>query len=367
MRRILSGLCLLILAGLAACGHRDQNIKIGYAGVLTGPDGQLGTKTLNGSIIALDEWNAKGGVLGKKVEIIQRDDEGKPNQAAAVAHELCGSGIVAVIGHFNSGCTIPASTIYHENHVLEITPASTDPEVTEHGIPTLFRLCGRDDQQGRVSAEYAATKLGLKKVAILHNKTAYGQGLAEEFKRRFTELGGTVTSFVGVPEEELNFRADISRIKSEGIDGIFWGGMYGQGGPLFNQLREAGENIPFISGDGCFEQEFVNTVGNNAQGAFLSFGPDYTSKPEVKPFLEAYRKKFGTEGPYSIYGYEAMNILLGAIRESGSTNPQKLAETIRSHSWDTTMGTVQFDAKGDLTKANFIIWTIRDGKLVPVE
>lgn len=357
----------MVVAMLAGCGHSDKNIKIGYGGVLTGPDGQLGTKTLNGSLVAVDEWNAKGGVLGKQVEIIQRDDEAKPNQAVGVAQELCASGVVAVIGHFNSGCTIPASSIYQENNILEITPASTNPQVTERGIPTLFRLCGRDDQQGRVSAEYAATKLNLKKVAVLHNKSAYGQGLAEEFKRRFTELGGTVTSFVGVPQEELNFRAEISRVKSEGVDGVFWGGMYAQGGPFFNQLREAGLGLPFLSGEGCFEQEFVNTVGNNATGAFLSFGPDYTAKPEAKHFLEKYRKDYGDEGPYSIYGYEAMNILLGAIQESGSTDAKKLAATIRSHKWETTMGTLQFDGKGDLTKTNFIIWTVKNGKLVPVE
>lgn len=356
----------MVVAFLIACSQGDKTIKVGYGGVLTGPDGQLGAKTLNGSLVALEEWNAKGGVLGKQVEMIQRDDEGKPNQAVGVAHELCSSGIVAVIGHFNSGCTIPASTIYQQNNILEITPASTNPQVTERGIPTLFRLCGRDDQQGRVSAEYA-NKIGLKKVAILHNKSAYGQGLAEEFKRRFTELGGTVTSFVGVPQEELNFRAEISRVKGEGVDGVFWGGMYAQGGPLFNQLREAAVELPFLSGEGCFEQEFVSTVGNHAQGAFLTFGPDYTSKPMAKPFLEQYRKKFGDEGPYSIYGYESMNILLGAIQESASTDPKKLAATIRSHPWETTMGTLQFDDKGDLTKANFIIWTVKDGKLVPAE
>lgn len=360
---------LALLPLLAGCGQRgaSDTIKIGSAGVRTGPDGQIGSTMFHGTSLAVQEWNDRGGVLGKKIELIERDDEGKPQQAVAVAHELTDSNVVAVIGHFNSGCTSPASAIYQSKNILEITPASTNPQITEQGISTLFRLCGRDDQQGSVSAEYAWERLGVKKVAVLHNKTAYGQGLAEEFQKRFTSLGGTITSFTGVSADELDFRANLSVLKSQAPEAVFWGGMYAQGGPLYNQMRQAGMEIPFLGGEGCWEQEFVNTIGGDAKGVFITFGPDYKTKPASQPFLEKYRKQFGEEGPYTIYGYEAANILLGAIQEAGTTESKKVAEVIRSHAWETSMGTIQFNEKGDLAKANFIIWTVRAGKLVPVE
>ncbi|MBV9464089.1 MAG: branched-chain amino acid ABC transporter substrate-binding protein, partial [Verrucomicrobiae bacterium] len=257
---------LLVFAGLAAlviligsCKPQANTLKIGLAGVRTGADGQIGSTMFDGAQIAIDEWNAKGGVLGKKVDPVSRDDEGKPNQAVAVAQELIAEGVVAVIGHFNSGCTIPASEIYNQNHILQITPASTNPQVTERGFKTIFRNCGRDDQQGVVAAHYAKEKLGLTKIAVLHNKTPYGQGLAEEVRKTFTAIGGQVPVFQGVGGEEMDFRANVSNIKSSGAQAIFWGGMYGQAGPLFVQLRQAGLTIPFLSGDGVIEKQFINT------------------------------------------------------------------------------------------------------------
>lgn len=349
---------------LGACQKSESVVKIGFAGVQTGSDGQIGTTMFYGSQIAVDEWNAKGGLLGKKIAAITRDDEGKPNQAVAVAQELVSEGVVAVIGHFNSGCTIPSSEIYRQNGILQITPGSTNPQVTERGFRTLFRIVGRDDQQGVVAATYARNTLKVSKIAVLHNKTAYGQGLGEEVRKTFEKLGGEVVLFSGISGEEMDFRATLSAVRSSGAQAVFWGGMYGQAGPLLVQLRDSGLDLPFLSGDGTIVQEFLNTAGAKATGVYLTFGPDFEKIPAARGFLEKYRARFGPEGPYSIYGYEAANVLFQAIEAAGTTDSAKVAEVLRARTFDTSLGPVAFDEKGDLRTANYIIWTVRNGKFV---
>jgi len=364
------GIVLVAGAALTSCQKSQDSkpveastIKIGMAGAQTGSDGQIGTSMLNGSKIAIDEWNAKGGVLGKKIETVILDDEGKPDKAVTVAQTLVDSGVVAVIGHFNSGCTIPASRRYNDAKIVEISPGSTNPQYTEQGFPYAFRICGRDDQQGPVAAAYMHDKLKLNKIAILHNKTAYGQGLAEVVKKTFESLGGTVVMFQGIGQDERDFRANLSVVKGSGAEGFFWGGMYSQGGPLCIQLREAGLNIPFISDDGCFDQSFIDTVGNTAN-VFLSFGKDYHDLPAAKPFMDKYKATFNQqEGAYSVYGYDAANTLLSAIDQAQSTEADKVTAIMKNRPFDTILGKVEFDSKGDVKQSGYVMWTIKDGKL----
>ena len=366
MRTLTAILAVAFAVGaLAGCQKNGETIKIGLAGVQTGPDGEIGTAPIRGSQIAIDEWNAKGGVLGKRIESVTRDDEGKPSQAVAVAQELVSAGVVAVVGHFNSGCTLPASEVYHQAGILVITPASTNPKVTEQGYTQTFRMCGRDDQQGMVSALFARDTLKLDKVAVLHNKTAYGQGLADVFKSTFEANGGKVVLYDGLDGEELDFRATISALQKAGAQAVFWGGMYNQGGTLYNQLREAGFKGAFMGGDGIYDNELVKTVGPKADSVFITFGPDYKKFDAAKPFLESYRKTYGQEaGGYAIYGYDAANVLFSAMQKAGTTDPDAVSKALRSQAWPTLMGDASFDAKGDLKKANFVIWTIRDGAFV---
>lgn len=350
---------------LSGCQKKDDTIKIGLAGVLTGPDGEIGTAAQRGSELAIEEWNAKGGLLGKKIEIVSRDDEGKPNQAVAVAQELVSAGVAAVIGHWNSGCTIPASEIYKQAGIFEITAASTNPMVTERGYTTLFRICGRDDQQGVVAADFAFDTLKALQVAVLHNKTAYGQGIAEEFKKNFESRGGKVVLFDGLAGEEMDFRGTIAAIQKAGAQAVYWGGMYNQGGPFYNQLRQAGFKGGFLGGDGIFEGEMVKSVGAKADSIYATFGPDPEKLPGASEIYASYRKRFGTEpGGYTVYGYAAATVLLSAIQKTGSTDAAAIAATLRAQSWPSLLGDVEFDAKGDLKKANYVIWTQRDGKFV---
>jgi branched-chain amino acid transport system substrate-binding protein len=366
---LLLSLGLVLTLGIALTGcQKGQDtqaatIKIGMAGAQTGSDGQIGLSMLNGSKIAIDEWNAKGGVLGKKIETIPLDDEGKPDKAVTVAQTLVDDGVVAVIGHFNSGCTIPASRRYNDAKIVEISPGSTNPQYTDQGFPYAFRMCGRDDQQGPVAAAYMHDRLKLNKIAILHNKTAYGEGLATIVKATFEKLGGTVVMFQGIGENERDFRANISVVKGSGAEGFFWGGMYSQGGPLCIQLRQAGLNIPFVSDDGCFDPSFINTVGNTPD-VYLSFGKDYYGIPAAEAFMAKYKAAYNQEeGSYSVYGYDAANVVLSAMEQAQSTDADKVAAVIKSRPFDTILGKVEFDSKGDVKGSNYVMWTIKDGKL----
>ena len=356
----------LIVAACAAfvgCQKNDSTIKIGLAAVQSGSDAQIGLTMLNGAQVAIDEWNAKGGVLGKKIESISLDDEGKPDKAVNVAQTLVDDGVVAVIGHLNSGCTIPASRVYNDAKIIQITPGSTNPQYTEQGFPYAFRICGRDDQQGAASGTFFHDVLKLNKIAILHNKTAYGQGLATEVQKTFTAKGGQVVLFQGVGEDESDFRANISVIQGSGAEGFFWGGMYGQGGPLFVQMRQAGLNISFISGEGCFDHTFINTVGADAANVYLSFGKDYRNLPAAQSFLQKYKDKYHEdEGAYSVYGYDAANVILTAIAQAKSTSADQVAAVMKSQPFDTILGKIEFNSQGDLKQSGYIMWTVKDGK-----
>jgi branched-chain amino acid transport system substrate-binding protein len=341
-----------------------EKIKIGLAGAETGSDGQIGLSMMNGSQVAIDEWNAKGGVLGKQIESIQIDDEANPQKAVTVAQTLIDAGVVAVIGHFNSGCSIPASARYNDAKIIQISPGSTNPTYTEQGFPYAFRICGRDDQQGAVIADFLRDKLKLDKIAILDDKTTYGEGLATVVKKTFEAKGGQVVMFQGIGKDERDFRANIAVIKGSGAQALVWGGMYGQGGPLCVQMRQAGLTIPFVSDDGCQDQAFVDTLSKNSADVYLSFGKDFSKLPAAQPFLESYKKKFNRDvGSYSVYGYDAANVLLTAIQKAGTTDAAKVSEILKSDTFDTTLGPIGFDGKGDLKEAGYVIWTVKDGKL----
>jgi len=368
VRKLLFLLPLALAVALAGCQKSQEQapatIKIGLAGAQTGSDGQIGLSMLNGSLVAIDEWNAKGGLLGKKIEPVVLDDEAQAQKAVTVAQSLIDSGVVAVIGHFNSGCTIPASRLYNDAKIVEISPGSTNPQYTEQGFPYAFRICGRDDQQGAVIAAFLHDQLKLSKIAILDDKTTYGEGLATVVKTAFEAKGGTVVMFQGIGKDDRDFRANIDVVKGSGAEAFVWGGMYGQGGPLCVQLRQAGLAIPFVSDDGCQDQAFVDTVGGTAQNVFVSFGKDYHNLPAAQPFLASYQKKFNQpEGAYSVYGYDAANVLFTAIDKAGSTDADKVAAVMKGQPFDTILGTIEFDAKGDLKEAGYVIWTVKDGKL----
>jgi branched-chain amino acid transport system substrate-binding protein len=360
------GASLLLLAGCQkkAGGTAGTGaINIGLAGAQSGGDAQIGLSMLNGSRVAIDEWNAKGGVLGRKINPIVLDDEGKPDKAVTVAQTLVDDGVVAVIGHFNSGCTIPASVVYNDSKIIEISPGSTNPQYTDRGFPYAFRICGRDDAQGSVAAAFLRDTLKLDKIAILDDKTSYGEGIANEVKKSFEAKGGQVVMFQGLGKDEKDFRANIDVIKGSGAQALFWGGMYGQGGPLYEQMHQAGVAIPFVSDDGAFDPAMIQAIGANAPDVYVTFGKDYHGKPGADAFIKKYNDTFHqAEGGYSVYGYDAANVLFTAMTKAGTTDADKVAAVMKGQPFDTILGTIEFNAKGDVKQAGYVIWTIKDGK-----
>ncbi len=354
---------LALLLGLlaASCTSKSSNeIKIGAAGPMTGDQSKMGTDLRHGVELAVEEWNAKGGVLGKRVVLQAEDDQHDPKQAVSVANKFVNSGVVGVIGHWNSSASIPASGVYNQAKIVMITPASTNPQLTEQGFPTIFRVCGRDDQQGPVAARFARERYPSGAVAVLHDKTTYGQGLAEQFERALGE-GPKVVFASGITQGDKDFRAVLTTVKAAKPDVIFFGGIYPEAGLLVRQARELGLTAPFIVGDGTYDQKFLEIAGPAAEGTFLTFGPDPSNVPQAQAFLARYAERFGPHGPYSIYAYDAANVLLSAIAQAGTVDGAKVAETIRGLAHPGAQGEIRFDAKGDVLNAPYIVWTVKNG------
>jgi len=348
--------------------HAASTIKLGVAGPLTGDQGAFGQELKNGVIIAVEEWNTKGGVLGKKIEIVWGDDQHDPKQAVAVANKFVNEGVVGVIGHFNSSCSIPASAIYHEGKVVQITPASTNPQFTERGFWNLFRTIGRDDQQGVVAADFIVKKLRKTKVAVLHDKTTYGQGLADETVKALEKAKVKPVYYGGITQGEKDHRPVLTAVRQKNPEVLFYGGIYPEAILLTKQMRELGMKASFISGDGVWTKEYIEISGGDAEGAFITFTPDQAKIKEAQGVIKKHKEKFDSDvGAYTVYSYVAANMLLHAIAATKSTDGPKLANHIRKTKWKTALGPIRFDKKGDVLVSPFVVWEVRDGKFVQVK
>lgn len=358
---------LLVIAALccgAGCKKKTDTVKIGVAGPMTGDQSKMGMDFRNGVTLAVEEWNAKGGVLGKKIEMVVGDDQHDPKQAVSVANKLVNEGVIGVIGHFNSSCSIPASDIYNRAGIPMISPGSTNPKLTDNGYKGVFRVCGRDDQQGKVGAEFAKKQLKLKRVAVIHDKTTYGQGLADEFRKA---LGGgvDVVYYGGIVQGDKDFKSVLTSLRETNPELIFFGGIYPEAGLLVRQAKELGIKAPFMSGDGTIDPKFIEITGTEAaEGTYLTFSPDPTHIPTAKDFIRNYASKFGEIGPYSIYAYDAANILLTAIKEANSSDSKTVIDKLHSLEFTGAVGKIKFDAKGDVTVAPYVVWITKAGKFV---
>jgi branched-chain amino acid transport system substrate-binding protein len=361
---------LLLLLGLTlclvsiGCQKKEDVVKIGIAGPMTGDQAKMGMDFKNGATLAVEEWNSKGGILGKKIALIVSDDQHDPKQAVAVANKMVNEGAAGVIGHFNSSCSIPASDVYNRAGVPMITPGSTNPQLTERGYSNVFRVCGRDDQQGKVGADYVSQVLKLKQVAVLHDKTTYGQGLADEFKR-FLGEGVEVVYYGGIVQGDKDFKMILTTVKNKNPALIFFGGIYPEAGLLVRQAKELGLIAPFMSGDGTIDAKFIEIAGPQAaEGTLLTFSPDPNHIPTAKNFIDNYRLRFGEIGPYSIYAYDATNILLTAIKEAQGTESKRIIDKLHSLEFEGALGKIGFDAKGDVTVSPYVVWITKDGKFI---
>ena len=330
-------------------------IRIGVEAPMTGPLAKQGQDMRNAVQLAIDEHNAKGGA---RVELVVGDDKGDPREGLLAARQLVAAGVVGVVGPYNSGVAIPVSAeVYDPAHVAILTVA-TNPKVTERGLRTVFRIIGRDDQQGAIAAK-EARRLGLSKAVVLHNKNAYGQGLAEVFAKDFKALGGQVLAIDGIASGEKDFSATLTRLKTLSPDLLFFGGEYQDAGPLARQARRLGLAARFLSGDAALDATFIKLAGTKAaEGALVTFPP-----PASEAFLARYRKRFGEPGAYSGYAYDGARILLDA---AGAGSPALVAAKIaKTKKFPGVTGSIGFDAKGDLTRAGFILWQVKAGQFAP--
>lgn len=361
MRRtvfIILSFCLLFIG----CQKKEDVIRIGIAGPMTGDQAKMGMDFRNGVSLATEEWNNMGGVLGKKIELIISDDQRDPKQAVAVANKMVNEGVVGVIGHFNSSCSIPASDVYNRAGIPMITPASTNPQLTEKGYKGVFRVCGRDDQQGKVAADFVMNYLKLKDIAILHDNTTYGKGLADEFKR-FVGDKVKVVYYGGIIQGDKDFKMVLTSVKSKKPELIFFGGIYPEAGLLVKQAKELGVTAKFMSGDGTIDPKFIEIAGASAaEGTYLTFSPDPKNIPSAKTFIDKYQSRYGELGPYSIYAYDAINIMLTAIKEANTTEGKAIIDKLHSMEFSGALGKIRFDEKGDVTVAPYVVWITKNGR-----
>jgi branched-chain amino acid transport system substrate-binding protein len=370
MKRITT-LGLALGFAIALAGTAAAQVKFGMAGPITGPSAATGAQMKNGVEQAAIDINAAGGILGQKITVSYGDDVSDPKQGVSVANKFAADGVKFVIGDYNSGVTIPSSEVYQENGILQITPASTNPTVTERKMWNIFRVCGRDDQQGAVAGEYILKHFKGKKIAIVHDKTTYGKGLADETKKAITKGGMKEALYEGVNTGEKDFSALVSKIKSSGADLVYWGGLYTEGGLIVRQMRDQGVKAPLMGGDGITSDEFASVGGPGVEGTLMTYGPDPRSKPEAKKVVEEFRaKKFEPEA-YTLYSYASVQIIKQAAEAAKSLDPKKVAEKMHSGlHFKTVLGDISYDKKGDITKLDYVMYIWKkdaSGKVTYVE
>ncbi|HXD44049.1 MAG TPA: branched-chain amino acid ABC transporter substrate-binding protein [Pseudolabrys sp.] len=356
---------------IAAAGAANAQVKFGVQGPITGPNAAFGAQLKNGAEQAVADINAAGGINGQKLTVEFGDDVSDPKQGVSVANKFSADGVKFVVGAFNSGVTMPSSEVYQENGILEITPASTNPQVTERKMWNIFRTCGRDDQQGAVAGAYILKHFKGKKIAVVHDKTTYGKGLADETIKAMGKGGMKPVLYEGVNVGEKDYSALVSKIKQSGADLVYWGGLHTEGGLIVRQMRDQGVKSPLMGGDGITTDEFAQVGGPGVEGTLMTYGPDARNNPAAKDIVAKFRAaKFEPEA-YTLYSYAAVQIMAQAAAAAKSTDPKKVAEKMHSGmKFKTALGDISYDKKGDRTNLDYVMYIWKknaEGKITYVE
>jgi branched-chain amino acid transport system substrate-binding protein len=355
MRKITLSLALGF--SLALTGMATAQVKVGVAGPITGPSAATGAQMKNGVDQAAADINAAGGILGQKIAVSYGDDVSDPKQGVSVANKFAADGVKYIVGHYNSGVSIPSSLVYQENGIIQITPASTNPTFTERKLWNTFRVCGRDDQQGAVAGAYIVKHFKGKKIAVVHDKTTYGKGLADETIKGLAKGGMKPVLYEGINTGEKDFSALVSKIKQSAADLIYFGGLYTEGGLIVRQMRDQGVKAPMMGGDGITSDEFAAVGGPGVEGTLMTYGPDPRNKPEAKKVVEEFRKKKFEPEAYTLYSYAAVQIFKQAAEAAKSLDPKKMAEKMHSGmAFKTVLGDISYDKKGDITKLDYVMY-----------
>jgi len=352
-------LALAVTTALGVSSFVEADVVIGVAGPHTGANASFGEQYWRGANAAADAINAAGGVNGEKIKLVKADDACEPKQAVAVANRLVDQDkAIAVVGHFCSSNTIPASEVYDEAGIITMTPGSTNPKVTERGLTGMFRMCGRDDQQGIVAGNYIVNVLKAKKVAVIHDKDTYGQGLADATKAQLNKLGVKEVLYEGLTRGEKDFNALVTKIRASGAEVVFFGGLHPEAGPLVRQMREQGLTTVFFSDDGIVTDELVTTAGGPqyTKGILMTFGADPRLIPDGKAVVDKFRASgFEPEG-YTLYAYASVQALAAAFNGAGKNDPQAASKWLHANPVQTVMGKKEWDQKGDLKVSDYVVY-----------
>lgn len=353
-------------AAPAAPAATAITVKIGHVAPLTGPQAHLGKDNENAARMAIDELNAKGlEIGGAKVtlELVPEDDQADPKQGTIVAQKLVDAKVNGVVGHLNSGTTIPASKIYFDAGIPQISGSATNPKYTQQGFATAFRVMANDVQQGKVLGEYAAKQLAGKSVAIIDDRTAYGQGLADEFEKGAKGAGAAGVTREFTNDKATDFAAILTKIKSTKADVIFYGGMDAQAGPMAKQMKSLGVKAAFLTGDGGCTPEFIKLAGDASEGQYCSLpGVPLDQMPGGKAFNDAFSAKYGQIQLYAPYVYDAVMVMVDAMKRAGSVEAAKYLPEIGKTDYQGVTAKIQFDEKGDLKGGAISLYQVKGGK-----
>lgn len=350
-----------LVAGAAAA---RADILVGIAGPMTGPDAALGEQIKRGGEKAIEDINAKGGLLGQKLQAAVGDDVCDPKQAVSVANDMVSKKVAVVIGHVCSSSSIPASSVYADAGIVEISPSSTNPKFTDRGLANVFRVCGRDDSQGPAAAEYVIANLKGKTVAVVDDRQTYGQGLAVAFKAAIEAKGIKPVLYEEITAGEKDYSALITKLKEVKAEVVYYGGYYAEGGLIVRQAREQGLNAILIGGDGLNAPEYWAIAGDAGEGTLMTFGPDPKLDPANKDLVKYFESQNYAPEAYTLYAYAAMQAWADAVTKAGSVDAAKVEGSLRSGQFQTTLGTLSFNEKGDLTKPGFVVYVWKKGKPV---
>jgi branched-chain amino acid transport system substrate-binding protein len=351
----LSGLALSLSLALGASASA-QDLTVGVAGPMTGGEASFGRQLKNGAEQAVADLNAAGGVLGKKLKLEIGDDACDPKQARSVGEKFAGMKVPFVAGHYCSSSSIPASEAYAEGNVLQITPASTNPTFTERNLWNTFRVCGRDDQQGGVAGAYLAKTYKGKNIAVLHDKTTYGKGLADETKKALNKAGVKEKLYEAYNKGDKDFTALVSKLKVNQIDVVYVGGYHQEAGLILRQMRDQGLKTTLMAGDAMADKEFASITGAAADGVLFTFGPDPRKKTTAAAIVKKFKDKNVDPEGYTLYTYAAFQVWSQAVAKAGTTDPKKVATALKAGKWDTVLGPITFDKKGDITVVDYVVY-----------
>jgi branched-chain amino acid transport system substrate-binding protein len=370
--KLLVAAAATVLAGTASA--QDMVVKIGHVGPVSGAQAHYGKDNENGARMAIEDLNAKGVTIGGKkvkLELVAEDDAADPKQGTAAAQKLCDAKVAGVVGHLNSGTTIPASTIYNNCGIPHVTPSATNPKLTQQGYKTTFRLLANDNALGAGLALHASNNLKLKKIAIIDDRTAYGQGVADVFKKTAAQKGIQIVDEQFTTDKATDFMAILTAIKSKAPDGIFYGGMDPQAGPMLRQMEQLGlSNVKFFGGDGICTAKLAElsggakTLGNVvcAEG-----GASLEKMPGGKVWKDRYDKKYpGQFQVYSPYTYDAVHVLVDAMVRAKSSDPKVYTPLIGQANLQGVTTKIAFEADGELKNPAMTLYSYKDGKKVPM-